>query len=436
MRRISCCRACGSADLTVTLDLGLQPIANALEAPEDLGKTTPLTPLEMAVCGSCGMAQVMETPAPEALFGEDYPYFSSFIPSLVAHAKAHAEALVRDRHLGPESMVIEVASNDGYLLRHVQHLGVPVLGIDPAAGPVAAARQAGVPTRQAFFGAALARSLVAEGLSADVILANNVLAHVEDIDGFVAGIAALLKPDGCAVFEFPTLVDLVEKNAFDTIYHEHVFYHSLVALEPLFARHGLAMNDLAALPIHGGSVRLTVSRTGGASAALTAWLARERRLGIARVETHVAFAARVATMRRRLVSLLAGLKDSGARIAAYGAAAKGVTLLTYAGLDRGTIDFVVDRNTHKQGRLMPGLKLPIRPVEALMTERPDYVLLLAWNFGREIMAQNDAYVRQGGRFIVPAPEPMIVDPESQAVAGENAMSTGFWSPAREAANAR
>ncbi len=408
MSRTTRCRSCGCPDLPVILDLGLQPIANALVKPEDVGKPEPKYPLEVAFCTQCTLLQVTETIPPEELFGHDYPYYSSFSPALLAHSRAHALSLIERRRLDRESLVVEIASNDGYLLRNFVEAGIPVQGIDPAAGPAAEARKAGVTTIEDFFNAALARRLVAEGRRADVILANNVLAHVEDINAFVEGFALLLKDDGIAVFEFPYVRDLVETCAFDTIYHEHVFYYGLGALEPLFERHGLHLNDVERIDIHGGSLRLTVGKKAGKSTRLAELQDEEARLGMGTVGYYADFGRRVARLRENLRALVSELHASGGRIAAYGAAAKGATLLNYAGLDHAALEYVVDRNVHKVGRFMPGLQLPIRPVETLLEDRPDYLLLLAWNFGREIMAQQQGYAARGGKFILPVPEPMVV----------------------------
>ena len=409
-RRLTACRSCGGTDLALVLDLGRQPIANALLSAEALDRPEPVFPLEVLVCEACGLAQVSETIPPEILFDADYPYFSSFIPTLLRHSRAHALSLIEERHLGPADLVVEVASNDGYLLRNVVDAGIPALGIDPAAGPVAAANAAGVPTQQAFFGVETARGLVAEGRSATVMLANNVLAHVTDINDFVAGFAILLAEDGIAEFEFPYVRDLVETCAFDTIYHEHVFYHSLAALEPLFARHGLHLNDVWRLDIHGGSLRLRVSHAPGKSGRLEALQAEERALGIDRVAYYRDFGDRVAGIRTDLHRMLGGYRAAGKTVAAYGAAAKGATLLNYVDLPEGTIGFVVDRNTHKVGKWMPGIRLPIRDVAALGTARPDYLLILTWNFAEEIMEQQSAYHAAGGTFLCAIPTPRVLTP--------------------------
>jgi hypothetical protein len=404
------CRSCGGKDLHLVLDLGLQPIANALVEPSKINEPEAVFPLEVVVCGDCSLAQVSETIPPEVLFSADYPYFSSFIPALLAHSREHALALLEERKLTSKDLVVEIASNDGYLLKNFVEAGVPVLGIDPAAGPVKAAIEAGVPTQKAFFGAPVARELAAEGKRASVMLANNVLAHVTDINNFVEGFAILLADDGIAEFEFPYARDMIETCAFDTIYHEHVFYYSLAALEPLFGRHGLYLNDVVRLPIHGGSLRLRVSKKPGKSAALTQLQKEEAELGIDGVGYYETFGARVSKLRDDLRTLLAGIRAEGKTIAGYGAAAKGATLLNYAALPDGTISFVVDRNTHKVGNYMPGLKLPIKNVDELVKAKPDYVLILTWNFADEIVVQQKAYSDAGGIFLRAVPEPKVMAP--------------------------
>jgi len=356
----------------------------------------------------CSLVQVTHTVPPEVLFGRQYPYYSSFIPSLLAHSRTHAETLLRERRLGPKSLVIEVASNDGYLLKNFVAAGVPVLGIDPAEGPVAAAIAQGVPTRHDFFRAELARDLAGSGVKADVIIANNVAAHVDTINDFISGFAILLKDNGIAIFEFAYLRDLIEKCEFDTVYHEHLFYHSLTALKPLFERHGLYMNDAERLHIHGGSLRVRVSKVRQTSLRLKTLMREEAALGMGALAYYTSFSKRVSEHRARFVDMMSRFRKRGARIAAYGAAAKGATLLNYASMEPETIEYVVDRNRHKTGKYMPGVKLPIRPVESLTEDFPDYVLILAWNFGGEIMDQNRDYARMGGKFILPLPELRVV----------------------------
>jgi hypothetical protein len=399
------CRSCSGSDLITFLDLGVQPIANALLDEEHLHDPEPKFPLELAFCRDCGLVQVTQTIPPDVLFGRDYPYYSSFSPALLAHSREHVRAILAERDLGPESLVIEVASNDGYLLQNFVEAGVPVLGIDPAAGPAGAARERGIPTMQAFFGTDLARELAVQEKQADIMIANNVVAHVDAINDFVGGFAVLLKEDGFARLEFAYLRDLIEKCEFDTIYHEHLFYHSIMAIEPLFLRHGLYLNDAERLSIHGGSLRITVSKKPGKSERLVALRQEEEALGMGDISYYLSFSDRVEQLRERLVKFLREERAKGTRLVAYGAAAKGATLLNYAGLGPDVIEYVVDRNSHKVGKYMPGVKLPIRPVESLRNDRPDCVVILAWNFGAEIIEQNSEYLRQGGRFILPAPEP-------------------------------
>lgn len=409
MRQITRCRSCSSPRLIRFLDLGNQPIANALLDADDLTKLEPRFPLQLAFCENCALVQVTETIPATVLFGRDYPYFSSFSPALLAHSREHVQSLLQERQLDERSLVVEVASNDGYLLQNFVAAGIPVLGIDPAKGPVRAARKRGIPTMQAFFGVDVALRLAAKGKLADVMIANNVAAHVDTINEFIAGFAILLKDDGLARLEFAYLRDLIEQCAFDTIYHEHLFYHSVTALEPLFRRHDLHLNDAERLTIHGGSLRISVSKKPGKSRRLRALLAVEAALGMNSLTYYRDFSSRVSQLRQKLVQLLEQERARGARIAAYGAAAKGATLLNYVGLRPGLIDYVVDKNPHKIGKYMPGVQLPIRAVEALTSDRPDYVLLLAWNFAREIIAENRSYMEMGGRFIVPVPEPRIVE---------------------------
>jgi SAM-dependent methyltransferase len=385
--------------------LGTQPIANALLDEQHLHDPEPKFPLELAFCRECSLVQVTQTIPPEVLFGRNYPYYSSFSPALLAHSREHVRAILAERKLGPGSLVVEVASNDGYLLRNFVEAGVPVLGIDPAAGPAQAARERAVPTMQAFFGTELACELLAQGKQADVMIANNVAAHVDAINDFIGGFAVLLKDDGFARLEFAYLRDLIEKCEFDTVYHEHLFYHSIIAIEPLFLRHGLYLNDAERLSIHGGSLRITVSKKPGRSERLVGLKREEEVLGMGDISYYLSFSNRVKLLRQSLVKFLREQRATGARLAAYGAAAKGATLLNYIGLGADVIEYVVDRNSHKVGKYMPGVKLLIRPVETLKNDRPDCVLILAWNFSAEIIEQNHEYLRQGGRFILPAPEP-------------------------------
>jgi len=403
------CRSCGGASMSVFLDLGTTPLADRLLTEEQLKEPEPSFPLQVAFCEDCALVQILETVDPNLLFCDDYPYYSSFSDTLLEHSRENVEEILRRQTLTQDSLVVELASNDGYLLQYYQRAGIPVLGIDPAEGPANKAIEKGIPTEIDFFSTALAGQLRAAGKAADVVHANNVLAHVADTNGFVAGIAALLKEDGVAVIEHPYVRDLIEHNEFDTIYHEHLCYFSVLALDKLFRRHGLYLQDIRRLDIHGGSLRLYVGKRDRPSAEAIDLLESERALGMGGIDYYRSFAACVNKVCGDLRQMLQGLKAQGASIAAYGAAAKGSTLINVAGIGPELIDFVVDRNVHKQGRYMPGQHLPILAPEVLLERMPEYTLLLPWNFADEILAQQAEYRNRGGRFIVPIPEPRVVD---------------------------
>jgi hypothetical protein len=403
------CRSCDGSPLTGILDLGRQPLANALRRRSEVGEPEATYPLRLAFCPGCSLVQIIDSIAPEALF-EDYPYFSSVSPWLVEHARRIATRMVDERALGPESLVVELASNDGYLLQHYRDAGVPVLGVEPAKNVASVAEGRGIPTHCAFFGREVAVELVAAGRRPAVVHANNVLAHVPDLNGFVAGIALLSGDHGRAVIEVPYARDLLDKCEFDTIYHEHLCYFSLTALNELFQRHDLIIEDVEKIEIHGGSLRIFAASSSVAerNESVDRLLEAERKWGVHDHETYDEFKSRVEFVKNRLKELLAGLKARGFRIAAYGAAAKGSTLLNTFGIGVETLDFVADASPHKQGYCMPGSGLAIVSPERLVESKPDYVLLLAWNFADEILEQQKGYLDLGGRFIAPIPEPRIL----------------------------
>ena len=372
--------------------------------PDDLGLSEDRFPLEVAFCESCSLVQILEEVPADTLFADDYPYFSSFSEALVEHSRLHAEQLIVDRNLGSESLVVELASNDGYLLGTFVSEGIPVLGIDPAPEQAAAAEEKGVPTITEFFSADVAQRLRSQGHVANVIIANNVLAHVPELNDFVEGMSILLADDGLITVENPYVRELIDQCEFDTIYHEHYCYYSCTSIDNLMRRHDLFLNDVEFFPdLHGGTLRWHIGRTDRRTERARAYLDQEREIGLDRFEYFASFAQRVATAREDLISLLEELRATGATVAGYGAAAKGSTLLNYAHIDTGMVSFVVDRNDHKQGLFMPGTHQPIVAPEALLERHPDYVLLLAWNFADEIIAQQQDYIANGGRFILPVP---------------------------------
>lgn len=403
------CRSCGGSRLHAILSLGDTPLADRLVSSKDVAETDLLVPLDLVLCEDCSLVQISATVDPEILFGDDYPYFSSVSESLLAHSRANALDLIDRKNLGGDSLVVEIASNDGYMLRNFHQAGIPVLGIDPAKDPVAAANSIGVNTLHAFFGKMLASNLAAEGRHADVMIANNVLAHVADLNGLVEGMATMLKQDGLAILEMPYLVDLIDHVEFDTIYHQHLCYFSVTALDHLFRRHGLVVQDLRRLPIHGGSLRLFVGRTDEQSLIVQKHLAEERERGLNRPDAYTAFVNKVEQVEKGLKKILDETKKQGKRLVAYGAAAKGTTLMAYCGIGPDQLDYVVDRNAYKHGKFMPGNRLQVLPTERLLEDQPDAVLLLTWNFADEILTQQAEFRARGGQFILPVPEPRYLD---------------------------
>ncbi len=408
-KHLTQCRSCGSNDLFEFLDLGKSPIANAILPLDSDFALDHKYPLDVALCRQCSLVQLAHDLPADAIFNNDYPYFSSFSDTLCRSAKVHAEALIASRGLNTSSFVAEVASNDGYLLRNMKAAGIRVLGIEPSPGPAQAAIQAGIPTEMMFFGRQSARALVAAHGKADVVIANNVMAHVPDLNDFVGGFAILLAEDGVLTVENASVIDLIRKTEFDTIYHEHYCYFSCTSVDVLMRRHGLFLNDVEALPhIHGGSLRFFVGKVEAPTARLKDHMASERANGVGTDEYYASFAAQVRQASATLKKLLTDLKAQGARIAAYGAAAKGCTLMNTLGVGQDIITYVVDKNTHKQNHLMPGTHLPIVSPQALVDDPVDYLLLLAWNYKDEVMAQQADFAARGGRFIVPLPVPVVL----------------------------
>jgi hypothetical protein len=400
------CRSCGGRLAVTMADLGLQPPSNAFLASLNDAVDEKRYPLRAKVCETCKLVQVDYDVAPEELFG-NYVYFSSYSDEWLAHAEAYCAMAQRRFSLDENSLVVELASNDGYLLKNFLQMGIPVLGIDPSDTVVAAAIKIGVPSLVEFFGKELAVQLAEEGRQADLIVGNNVIAHVPLLNDFIAGIAVLLKAQGTVTIEFPHLLTLIEHVEFDTIYHEHYSYISLFALEQVFGRHGLRIYDVEKLPTHGGSLRIFASHSSRAgiadSAMLRAVRDEEAAVGLPDLNTYLRFSARVDACRSALLDFLAAAKRQGKTVAAYGAAAKGNTLLNFCGLTREDISMVADRNPYKQAKFLPGSHIPVVSPEELLEGRPDYVLILPWNLEEEIRRQLRGIAAWGGKFVTPVP---------------------------------
>ncbi len=404
------CRGCGAPLRQTFVDLGAQPLANSYLEPAALNRMEPFYPLHVRVCETCFLVQLPEVESPESIFG-DYAYFSSFSDLWLAHAEAYVEKMVERLALDSASHVIEIASNDGYLLQYMVARGVPVLGVEPAANVAKVAEERGVPTLVAFFGVETARRLVAEGRGADLIAGNNVLAHVPDLQDFVAGLAIALNPGGTITLEFPHLLRLISERQFDTIYHEHFSYLSLLALAPIFARNGLTVVDVDRLTTHGGSLRLYLRHAGEdvqPSAAVGELIEDEEAGGLGVLDTYVGYAEEVAEVKRDLLDFLIQARRDGRRVVGYGAPAKGNTLLNYCGIRSDLVEYTVDRSPHKQGLFLPGVHLAIHAPERILADRPDYVLILPWNLAGEIVEQLSAVREWGGRFAVPVPRVAVV----------------------------
>jgi SAM-dependent methyltransferase len=400
------CRFCG-ADLTETFaNLGISPLANSYVSPARAGEMEPFYPLHVYVCSSCWLVQLMEFESPEQIFSE-YLYFSSCSETWLRHAEAYSEKMIERFELNAKSQVVEIASNDGYLLQYFDRRGIAVLGVEPAANVAKVAIEKGVPTEVAFFGEATGKRLRDGGNAADLIAANNVLAHVPDINDFVRGFKKLLKPHGVVTVEFPHILRLMTENQFDTIYHEHFSYLSFLVAERIFAQQGLITFDVEELPTHGGSLRLYARHVEDLTKPTTPAVAllRQRELdaGLDGLEAYSRFAPQILATKLAVLDFFVRATRSGKRIAAYGAAAKGNTLLNYCGIRSDMIDFVVDRNPHKQGMLLPGTRIPIRHPDAIFDAKPDYVFILPWNIADEIVEQMATVRTWGAQFVVPIP---------------------------------
>ncbi|HEY6005007.1 MAG TPA: class I SAM-dependent methyltransferase [Anaeromyxobacter sp.] len=406
------CLFCGTPLRRTFVDLGMSPLCESYVPAEKLNQMEPFYPLHVYVCEKCFLVQLQEYVSPESIFSE-YAYFSSYADSWVEHMRRYADMVTERLGLGKDAFVVEVASNDGYLLQHFVKKGIPVLGIEPAANVAKVAVEKGVPTLVDFFGERTARKLAAEGRRADLVCGANVLAQVPDPNDFVKGLQILTKPGGVVTIEFPHLMRLMAENQFDTIYHEHFSYFSFVAAEAIFAAHELVLYDVDEIPTHGGSLRVWArhaeDRTKPVTDRARALRQREVDGGLLRLETYASFGEQVKETKRKLLEFLIGAKRAGKRIAGYGAPGKGNTLLNYCGIRSDFIDFTVDRNPYKQGKYLPGTHIPIFAPERIAETKPDYVLILPWNFQGEIVKQM-AHVREwGGRFVVPIPEVKVLD---------------------------
>jgi SAM-dependent methyltransferase len=408
---VSDCRFCATPLTETFVDLGMSPLSNAFIAPAQESRMERFYPLHAYVCGACRLVQLEEFETPETIFS-DYPYFSSFSDTWLRHAADYTSMMMTRFDLGPSSKVVEIASNDGYLLQYFHQRGVPVLGVEPALNVAKVAMKKGIPTEVAFFGESVAARLAASGAAPDVIAANNVLAHVPDLNDFVRGLKALLKPDGIITVEFPHLLRLMQENQFDTIYHEHFSYFSLFVVDRIFADHGLRLFDVTELPTHGGSLRIFACHQGSSrhyrSESVTNLLARENAEGLNGGDAYRSFSERVVRTKCDMLDFCIRAYREGKRVVAYGAPAKGNTLLNYCGIGPEFIEFTVDRNPHKQGLLLPGVHIPIRAPQAILHAKPDYVLILPWNLREEIMAQMAQVREWGARFVVPIPKVQVL----------------------------
>ena len=403
-----CCRFCGERLVHSVVDLGKSPLCENFLTRDQLVEVEPFYPLHAFVCDHCWLVQVEEYVSGTQIFGEEYAYFSSYSDSWLAHAKAYATMIAKRLDLGASSKVVEIASNDGYLLKNFVEMGVPVLGIEPAPNVGAVARAKGVSTQTRFFGVETGRALAAEGVQADLMCANNVIAHVPDLNDFVAGFQHVLKPDGTLTVEFPHLVNIVEGNHFDTIYQEHYCYHSLHTLSRVFEHHNMTVFDLDLIPTHGGSIRIYVRHTADTSRPVTNAVHRVRQeelsKGYADLAVYQAFAERVRETKRAFLDFLVTAKREGKSVVGYGAPGKANTLLNYCGVRTDFLDYVVDRNPYKHGKYLPGTHIPVHPTAMIERTRPDYIVILPWNLRDEIARQLDHTREWGAKLVVPIPQ--------------------------------
>ncbi|MGB4073100.1 methyltransferase domain-containing protein [Pseudomonas sp.] len=405
------CRGCGAGLHVPLIDLGTAPPSNAYLSADQLDQAEQWVPLRVQVCDSCWLVQTEDYRSAASLFDADYAYFSSYSSSWLEHAQRYVAQMVERFGLNAQSRVVEIAANDGYLLQYVAQRGIPCLGVEPTASTARAAREKGLQIRELFFGEATAAALAAEGWSADLMAANNVLAHVPDINDFLKGFATLLKPTGVATFEFPHLLQLMAEQQFDTLYHEHYSYLSLTAVQSLCARNGLHIFDVEELPTHGGSLRVYTQRADGgreASSAVAELLVREEHAGIKTSAFYSTLAPAAERIKHELLRFLLQAKAEGKTVAAYGAAAKGNTLLNYAGVRSDLLAWVADANPHKQGKFLPGSRIPIVAPERIRIDKPDYVLVLPWNLRDEVIQQQAGIYEWGGRFVVAVPELQVL----------------------------
>ena len=406
-KRIKSCRFCGSTLEVTFVDLGMSPLCQDHVKPEEMNQMEPFYPLHAYVCKTCFLVQLEEFVSPSVIFN-DYAYFSSYSDSWLQHAKAYTDQMVERFKLNKKSQVVEIASNDGYLLQYFMEKAIPVLGIEPASNVAEAAVKKGIPTVVKFFGEKIAREVAHEEGKADLLLGNNVLAHVPDINDFVTGMKIMLKPEGIITMEFPHLMRLIEENQFDTIYHEHFSYLSFTTVGKIFAAHGLTVFDVEELPTHGGSLRIYARHQEDATLQVSARVAdllnREKTAGFSQLEYYLSFGEKVKETKRKLLEFLIKVKREGKSVSGYGAPGKGNTLLNYCGIRTDFIDYTVDRSPHKQGNFLPGTHIPIYHPDKIRETRPDYVLILPWNLKDEIMKQMSYIHEWGGQFVVPIPE--------------------------------